>query len=316
LKTAQNKSPAPTKLVDKLIRKFQQRVPVRTGSLLVTIFGDCIAPRGGVVWLGSLIDVLAPFGISHRLVRTAVYRLVQDKILENEQIGRRSYYSLTQAGRRAFVEATNRIYAESLRPWDGYWTLLVTSQLSTEEKAALKKDVEWLGFRALGSDLLAHPSADEELLQAHLQTRPSRHKLVIMKAQVPPISAATSLHTLVRETWSLPDIEAAYEEFLRLFHPVLNALQANKKLRGVDAFYLRTCLIHEYRRVLLRDTALPTELLPPTWKGHTAYQLTKELYQRTALPSEEFVDTAFQNQVGQLPPVNEQFKFRFGGLSD
>ena len=61
-----------------LIEHFKRRKPLRTGSLIVTIFGDSVAPRGGVVSLGSLIGVLDPLGISHRLVRTAVYRLVQE----------------------------------------------------------------------------------------------------------------------------------------------------------------------------------------------------------------------------------------------
>jgi phenylacetic acid degradation operon negative regulatory protein len=50
--------------------------PPPARSLLVTVFGDSVAPHGGRAWLGSLIGLLAPFGISERLVRTSVYRLV------------------------------------------------------------------------------------------------------------------------------------------------------------------------------------------------------------------------------------------------
>ena len=65
------------------------------------------------MWLGSLIKVLEPLGISHRLVRTAAYRLVQDGILTSEQEGRRSFYTLTADGRRQFEEASERIYSRS-----------------------------------------------------------------------------------------------------------------------------------------------------------------------------------------------------------
>ena len=46
----------------------------RAKSLVMTLFGDAIVPHGGRVWLGSLIDLLAPFGINDRLLRTSVLR--------------------------------------------------------------------------------------------------------------------------------------------------------------------------------------------------------------------------------------------------
>jgi len=78
-----------------LLDEFQARRPLRTGSLVISIFGDAIAPHGGAVWLGSLINILRPFGVNQRLVRTSVFRLAKDGWLESEQVGRRSYYSLT-----------------------------------------------------------------------------------------------------------------------------------------------------------------------------------------------------------------------------
>ncbi len=303
-----------TKLIEKLIRNFQRRTPLRTGSLVITMFGDCIAPRGGVVWLGSLIEALAPLGISHRLVRTAVYRLCQDGILDNEQVGRRSYYSLTPSGRRSFIEATDRIYAETDHPWDGEWDLIITSQLSTDERNTLRKDLQWLGFRSLGSDLLAHPIADQGLLHSHLQSLSCAHKVVLMRAQLPAGPIENNLLNLVTATWQLEDLEAAYDEFLSLFRPILNSLSTLDQLKEADAFYLRTFLVHEYRKILLRDPALPAQLLPPRWKGHTAYQLARELYRSIAIPSERFVDMTFRNQIGQLPTASNQFSNRFGGL--
>ncbi len=52
--------------------------PLRGGSLLITLFGDAIAPRGGAVTLGSLIRLAAPFGLTERLVRTSVARLARE----------------------------------------------------------------------------------------------------------------------------------------------------------------------------------------------------------------------------------------------
>src|SRR5256884_4766152 len=58
--------PAPVRA---LLRNFRAQRPLRGGSLLITVFGDSIAPRGGAVTLGSLIRLAAPFGLTERLVR-------------------------------------------------------------------------------------------------------------------------------------------------------------------------------------------------------------------------------------------------------
>ena len=49
-----------------LLRHFHRQSPIRGGSLLITLFGDAIAPRGGTVTLGSLISLAAPFGLTER----------------------------------------------------------------------------------------------------------------------------------------------------------------------------------------------------------------------------------------------------------
>jgi phenylacetic acid degradation operon negative regulatory protein len=101
-----------------LVAEFRSRRTLRTGSLITTVFGDSIAPRGGTVWLGSLIAVMRDFGINERLVRTSVFRLVQDGWLQSNQVGRRSYYSLTEEGRERFEQATHKIYGEPATSWD------------------------------------------------------------------------------------------------------------------------------------------------------------------------------------------------------
>jgi phenylacetic acid degradation operon negative regulatory protein len=38
--------------------------PPRAKSLIVTVWGDALAPHGGAVWLAGLIRLMAPFAIS------------------------------------------------------------------------------------------------------------------------------------------------------------------------------------------------------------------------------------------------------------
>ena len=146
----------------KLVAEFAARRTLRTGSLITTVFGDAIAPRGGTVWLGSLITAMHAFGISERLVRTSVYRLVQDGWLQSAQIGRRSYYSLTSLGRERFLQATHKIYGEPVTGWDQTWCLVLLANLDAASRDSVRKELGWLGFGILSAAVLAHPGAGPE----------------------------------------------------------------------------------------------------------------------------------------------------------
>src|SRR2546429_7603577 len=77
--------PAPVRA---LLRNFRAQRPLRGGSLLITVFGDSIAPRGGAVTVGSLIRLAAPFGLTERLVRTSVARRAPAGWLGGKRSGR------------------------------------------------------------------------------------------------------------------------------------------------------------------------------------------------------------------------------------
>ena len=115
----------PLPALERLVRRFSAQRPLRTGSLLMTLFGDAIVPRGGCISLGSLIRLAEPFGLAERLVRTSVARLAVDGWLTASRRGRRSEYRLTDTGHGIFAEATQRIYAVSPTDWSGRWTLWV-----------------------------------------------------------------------------------------------------------------------------------------------------------------------------------------------
>lgn len=53
----------------------------------------------------------------------------------------------------------------------------------------------------------------------------------------------------------------------------------------------RTLLVHEYRRLLLRDL-VPDELLPGDWEGRAARQLCRNIYKLVCARSEEWLNAA------------------------
>jgi phenylacetic acid degradation operon negative regulatory protein len=297
-----------------LLEEFRSRPTLRAGSLIITVFGDAVQPRGGSVWIGSLIKVLADFGVSERLVRTSVYRLIRDDWLNVDQLGRRSYYNLSSSGARKFEQATVRIYGEPRQSWSGDWCLVLLADLDGEQKEVVRKELGWLGFAAISSSVLAHPAPDMTELELALQQLGMQDQIVVMRGRTLGKKQDDAMRTLVQKSWNLDEIDARYEEFLRQYTPVFKALKKSRTSDGRMAFQIRTLLIQEYRRILLRDPLLPAEMLPAGWHGTAAYQLCRDLYQLVRKPADEYMTGELETADGPLPPPVPEFFERFGGL--
>jgi phenylacetic acid degradation operon negative regulatory protein len=295
-----------------LVAEFRSRRTLRTGSLITTVFGDSIAPRGGTVWLGSLIDVMQEFGIGERLVRTSVFRLVQDGWLQAKQIGRRSYYSLTDEGRERFEHATHKIYGEPVSNWDDTWTTVLLTNVAGTSKDAVRKELGWLGFGALSTNIFAHPAPDMSDLDAALRRLGVADDLVIMSGRT--IRNESAMRRLVQESWNLADIDERYASFVKRFRPLIAAYGKDANVSPKTAFLVRTLLIQEYRKVLLRDPQLPAALLPAGWHGTAAYQLCRNLYLAIYAQADAYLSETMETADGPLPPPSGGFMQRFGGL--
>jgi len=304
---------AKLKCIESLLTDFQSQRPMRGGSLIVSIFGDSIAQHGGSVWLGSLIEALKPFGLNQRLVRTSVYRLIQDNWLSSVQIGRRSYYSFTEFGLRQYQKTARRIYSAHREKWDGQWTLLMPAFVEGE-RDELIRELRWLGYGALTSGVLARPGADRRSLDETLQELGVVDKVVVMNAHSEELASQKVLKQMSQTCWNLDELETRYSDFLTRFRPVMAAVNKSKSLEPEQCFQLRTLLIHEYRRILLKDTDLPDDLLPGDWAGKAALNLTSNIYRATYVGAEQYLLGLMENADGKLPRADAHFYERFGGL--
>lgn len=295
----------------------------QAGSVIVTAFGDGVLPRGGRIWLGSLIELLAPLGINDRLVRTSVFRLTQDDWLEAVAHGRRSDYRLTPSGRRRFVEASRQIYAAASPPWDQRWRLItVTGALEAAERERLRRALFWHGFGEMADNCFVHPSADLEAVFESLDGEglgDALLKLLPLVAANPRLPVSGNDADLVRRAWNLERLGQDYAAFVATYRAILQQWQARGGVpssMGDDcAFLIRTLLIHDYRRLLLRDPQLPGVLLPADWPGHEARTLCRQLYQQLLAPSERHLDRHLSLASGEVPTASALLGERFG-LSD
>jgi phenylacetic acid degradation operon negative regulatory protein len=305
---------AQLKAVERLVQAFSLQRPLRGGSLIITVFGDSISQHGNSVWLGSLIKVLEPFGLNSRLIRTAVHRLVQEDWLRTRMVGRRSYYSFTESGLRRYEKAAQRIYAGSPPPWDGHWTLLICNDMDEDKRDLLRKELTWLGYGAINSNTLLHPGNETRDLHETLSDIGVVEKVIVMNADTSQVSSQKAMRDLALQAWPLAQLAQRYDEFLQRFRPVLKALRSARQLDPLDAFQARTLLVHEYRRILLRDSDLPQELLPANWVGGAALNLVTNIYRATGSQCEAYLEQTMETSEGPLPRAGSAYQQRFGGL--
>lgn len=296
------------------IARFLASDPPRSKSLVMTIFGDAIAPHGGTVWLGSLIELLAPFGVNDRLLRTSVFRLAQEGWLVANRDRRRSSYSILPQALPRFERANRRIYAPLEVHWDGNWTLLLAAggQVEAPLRAALRKELLWEGYSMITPGVFGHPAGDAEVLQDMLTRLGAGNKLFACSATALPGVDGRPLPELVGEGWDLSGVSAGYQQFIDQFEPLLELTVS--ELAAEQAFVIRTLLIHAYRRVQLHDPMLPVELLPDPWPGARAYELARTLYQAIYAAAEEHVVGAMRREDENAPLADAVFFQRFGGL--
>ena len=297
------------------IADFLESDPPRSKSLVMTIFGDAIVPRGGAIWLGSLIDLLAPFGVNDRLLRTSVFRLAQEGWLGAQRDGRRSAYAIMPAARRRFARAYRRIYAPLAVHWDGSWTIIMATAggISAAERGVLRKELLWEGYSVIAPGVFGHPGADAEVLEEILTRNGVQGKVYVCHATELPGVPQRPLREMVAEGWDLSGVVQGYEHFLARFRPLLALLQA-APVAPEQAFVIRTLLIHAYRRVQLHDPQLPLELMPAPWPGSACYELARALYRLLYAGAEEHIMATLRREDEEAAPAEASFFGRFGGL--
>jgi phenylacetic acid degradation operon negative regulatory protein len=287
--------------------------PPRARSLIVTVWGDAIAPHGGTLWLRELIGLMAALGVAERSVRTSVYRLAADGWLRGEARGRESRYRLTATGARAFAEAYRRIYFPHDDNWHGEWQVVIAppDTLLARERVALRNAFTWTGFGALAPGVYVRPRG------AHGDAIPAptsiRRRLTVLDARDDTAPRAASLATSVAQAWDLRGLAANWRAYLGRFGRAIDHFRGGgtRNPSPGQCFVARSLLIHAFRRVLLRDPLLPPALLPLDWPGTAAYALTRDFYRLVCRPADQYLAAALG---ADFSAASADYSRRFGGL--
>lgn len=297
-------STAAVKEIDALIARFQTREPLRIWSLIITVFGDSIVPRGGELWLGSLLALLDRMGIAAGAVRAANSRLVADGWLVRARQGRKSFYRLAPAVEGEFAAAARRIYAADGPDWSGGWTICVLTDPAGPARDQCRQRLLADGFGAVAANVLIRP---ETGFAAPLMPPPAG--ALLFTADTPDPYVTLRLDPAI---WPRDKAAAGYRDVIEAFTPLADALAPD--IDPLAALAARTLLIHDFRRAVLHDPMLPAAVQGEGWIGDAARALAADLYHRLLGPSETWWDDHGRGAGGPLSPAHADLARRFRDL--
>lgn len=255
---------------------------LRIWSIVITIYGDCIQPRGGRAAMTELQAITDRLGIEGGALRTAMSRLAQDGWVDRDREGRNSFYSLTDLGRSLTLPAAQQIYRASFSDPDKPWVLAI-SQTPADPAKYGPAFIVTRQVQIIGSDRIAERSAAGDLI---LQGKPD---------EIPDWVHADAIG---------PFLTSEYARLEALMAPVTSEDLAS--LRPLDALALRILLIHAWRRIALRHPAPPQGLIGPNWAGETCHKALARLYPQLVKASEVWWPTPTSNS--GISTLNTRFR--------
>lgn len=268
-------------------------------NLLVTVFGDVLAPIGPEteVSVQRLAAALADFGVNERLVRTSLTRLVNDGLLVVRASGRRSSYRIAPTAIDLFAAADERIYRGRPEPWDGRWTVVVLdgAESTADRRAALRNELAAAGLGAVAPNVLASPTVPPASAAEVVRRVGGFAHVLVLRASVVPGHGLADPAALARRCVDLDGLEQRYDALAARFRAFDEATLAS--LDGGRAAKLRLLVVSTFRRVVLADPMLPAELVPDDWAGDRARAEASRVYRAVAARSDRHLARLLEHPV-------------------
>ncbi len=188
-------------------------------SLLITVLGEYVLPRGEPVWTSVLVQALALLGVAEKSARQALARSAAEGWVSPARFGRRVRWELTGPGQRCSRTGARRIYSfgRSARDWDGRWLLLLASIPDSKRdlRHRLRTQLAWAGFGALAAGVWVSPDPAREA-----EARTILAGLGLADAAMSFLGSYGSVGTqasVARQAWDLDAVSTRYQDFIDAF---------------------------------------------------------------------------------------------------
>ncbi len=242
----------------------------RTWSILVTIFGD-LAQNPEDEISGPLLSSLTQLiGIKPQAMRVALHRLRRDGWIVTEKSGRTSKHRLSEFGLNQSVIASPHIYAPTVKMPDSWHVLIANPEAQVDDKTLVMQ-----GYRRILSGVYVgggagpQDAADFLIIEGNLSSIPEWLQASIADA------ATVDDHSRLKQSLSV--VERALENG---YAPTI-----------IETAVIRTLIVHDWRRIVLRQPDLSLELVPQSPSVQCRAKVWK-LLERLERPTLEALEAA------------------------
>jgi phenylacetic acid degradation operon negative regulatory protein len=266
---------------------------INSHTIIFSLYGSHVLPRGGEIWIGSLIRAMAALDFSAGAVRALVSRMQRKGFLQSRRLGRRSFYRLTDLGLRNVSWGSERALVPPGDRWDGRWTVVAYSipERRRKRRDALRSALNSWGFGALVPGTWISPHTLTSRVEKKWQELGVWQYLEIFRAEHLGPSDPSKL---VAQVWpQLPAIRDRYSTYIARYEPVLRRFETGA-ICDEECFAVRLQCLFEFVAITLQDPALPPSLLPQGWPRSSAQQLFQALLEALARPANRFFDTIYK----------------------
>ena len=269
---------------------------VRTSTIIFTLFGAYVNPRGGEIRIRNLIELVKPLGLSENAIRLALSRMMKQGLLRKRKVKRDIYYSLSKKGDSLMLGGKRHALEKEQKRWDKKWRLLVYTipESLRHLRDTLRNKLISMGFGSLGSSLWISPYDFNKKLSKLFRELKVTDYVETFEANYKGLHDSKKL---TARAWDIKGLEKQYKEYLLKYNPLLTKYKRNiknkKKISPGDCFAHRFRLTAEYIDISLNDPMLPQEILPANWVGLKAKNICIEYWKLLTPDVKKFVDSIF-----------------------
>lgn len=295
-----------------LIENLHQSGSLKVWSLIISFFGDAVEPRGGIVAASTLQSVMEVMGVGSGAVRTACSRLAKDGWIERQRQGRNSFFRLSETGHTQFKQASRQIYAPPVRSQrsgasatheypasqsDTKFTLIVQNPLNT--RSTLWQSLLTAGIRINANSVLL-TTADMESYKLPGNSLEFQDMMVLS-------NATARFPDWIKRSVCSDESAQRYLQLMQRF----DAVRQTPPTDPLTSLAVRCLLIHEWRRLLLRNRPVPEELTPSDWPLNDCHQFVATLYRKLFQTGEQWMDENAHGPFGFLKLTDHNCVNRF-----